>query len=67
MLAALTRLLRLLTRLLLTAALLLLARFLLTAALLLATLTGSRIVLLLLVRILIGIIHKDCSLRVGRA
>jgi hypothetical protein len=61
-LAALARLLRLLTRLLLSAALLLLAG-LLTAALLLATLTGPRIVLLLLVRI-IGIIHKDGSLRV---
>ena len=63
MLAALARLLRLLARLLLSTALLLLAGLLATA-LLLAPLAGSRIVLLLLVRILIGIIHKDGSLRV---
>jgi len=62
MLTTLARLLRLLARLLLSAALLLLAG-LLTTALLLATLSGPRIVLLLLVRI-IGIIHKDGSLRV---
>jgi hypothetical protein len=59
-LAALARLLRLLSRLLLSAALLLLAGLLLaTAALLLAALARARSVLLLLVRIsLVWIIHQ---------
>jgi hypothetical protein len=57
-LAALARLLRLLTRLLLSTALLLLAR-LLAAALLLAALARTRSALLLLVRIpLVRVIHQ---------
>jgi hypothetical protein len=60
MLTALARLLRLLSRLLLSAALLLLARLLLaTAALLLAALARARSVLLLLVRVLlVWVIHQ---------
>jgi hypothetical protein len=58
-LAALARLLRLLTRLLLSAALLLLARLLAAAAMLLATLARTRSALLLLVRIpLVRVIHS---------
>jgi hypothetical protein len=53
MLATLTRLLRLLARLMLAATLLLLAGLMLAAALLLATLPRTRIVLLLLVWIVL--------------